>query len=295
MTQLAEAARLRAPGAGARPARSALRERGRVRRSWAPTARLHRVSSRHRCPRARRPGRARAGALAGSSRRRPPTGRWRRRRPCGRRSGSTESGGGKRLRRLFTALPPPPPWPEGRISDSGLDPLHPLGRLPRSTESRPCRLEGLEPMAPYFWPGHRDAGSAPVEVKLRRSDSSPHPLARQPRALRHQLPRDLAGARCSPSTAWFIRRMAAASMRPASAASAAASPGCAAQARRVHDRHRVVGREVAAVVLQHDQVERGDQAVGRAAHHEVHLARAPAPGRAGPGPSPAARGPKRKP
>ena len=45
----------------------------------------------------------------------------------------------------------------------------------------------------------------------------------------------------------------------------------APQGRLVHHRDRVVGREIVAVVLQHHEVHRGDEAVGGATHHQVHL------------------------
>ena len=64
--------------------------------------------------------------------------------------------------------------------------------------------------------------------------------------------------------------------------------GASAEEFRPHDRHGVVRRKVVAVIVEHNQSERGDQAVGVRSGDDIDRPVLQARDRAGPGPSPAA-------
>ena len=78
-------------------------------------------------------------------------------------------------------------------------------------------------------------------------------------------------ARWSRSTAAFIRRIASAEIDPDEPFERAARPRRRSSHGFAHDERRLVGREVAAVVLEHGEVQRRDQAVGRVAGDDVDL------------------------
>ena len=117
-----------------------------------------------------------------------------------------------------------------------------------------------------------DGQGGPVSGTNSARASSDHPLLGRSRSSRARKARATAAGSCrSASTAWFMARMSPTRTLPASEAIASRTAGCLQDRRAARQRHRVVGRKVMPVVVQHDEIVGGDQPAGRVARDQVDL------------------------